>query len=603
MATRMTETLLQATDLLGTTSWTQVHAKHGIALFQAQAQPPAQHDSSSSSQTRSRSPSQSSASKSSSSASKSNPSAPRPLPCNVHAVCKFASDIRDVAASLVTATTPAFKRMMATLSSDFVDGAVVQTIVAPSALHPHRYVGLKWAAFKRASAFAKDRDLFLLEYVDLLEDAQGHLTALRVLQSVECPPPVAAAYAASPQRTRELVPLMGFLYHSTPRTRELRLTYTCTVDTPRDVAAIQTHVEKCIRGIARYTENFRVAREALVLPQQVVPMSERDRCRTCRAKFGLCRRRYNCLKCGDVCCSSCSAVRAVHVPTIGTRELRVCTACVVEARHAARDVADIDGEEEDDDDVLRGRQSCDTLLDPVRSRLIEYKTFSSAGSEDGSMLCSGVRVSKTRFPTRSFSDGLVRRNKALFAPKRRGSPADLAISIEAFRLYQQRMGTTAAAARRGEDGSEEHDNTDNESTTSSSSMSPTAQSSVKSLTLHDRSPGKSSTSLHSGRSRLRRSREARGSDEPKLELNEATGRSKNIISATSSLVQQARKLSHHRILALQQEHEFMAPMLRSTGETSSHSGLDARRRCRNSSQGSDVDVTPTSGSGAVLYSS
>ncbi|CAI5711670.1 unnamed protein product [Hyaloperonospora brassicae] len=591
MATRMTETLLQATDLLGTTSWTQVHAKHGIALFQAQAQPPAQHDSSSSSQTRSRSPSQSSASKSSSSASKSNPSAPRPLPCNVHAVCKFASDIRDVAASLVTATTPAFKRMMATLSSDFVDGAVVQTIVAPSALHPHRYVGLKWAAFKRASAFAKDRDLFLLEYVDLLEDAQGHLTALRVLQSVECPPPVAAAYAASPQRTRELVPLMGFLYHSTPRTRELRLTYTCTVDTPRDVAAIQTHVEKCIRGIARYTENFRVAREALVLPQQVVPMSERDRCRTCRAKFGLCRRRYNCLNGGS---------EGAVTPAVGRTSGRSRAQSFSVATEGDKD---IDGEEEDDDDVLRGRQSCDTLLDPVRSRLIEYKTFSSAGSEDGSMLCSGVRVSKTRFPTRSFSDGLVRRNKALFAPKRRGSPADLAISIEAFRLYQQRMGTTAAAARRGEDGSEEHDNTDNESTTSSSSMSPTAQSSVKSLTLHDRSPGKSSTSLHSGRSRLRRSREARGSDEPKLELNEATGRSKNIISATSSLVQQARKLSHHRILALQQEHEFMAPMLRSTGETSSHSGLDARRRCRNSSQGSDVDVTPTSGSGAVLYSS
>uniref|UniRef100_A0AAV1UAI1 Uncharacterized protein n=1 Tax=Peronospora matthiolae TaxID=2874970 RepID=A0AAV1UAI1_9STRA len=60
----------------------------------------------------------------------------------------------------------------------------------------------------------------------------------------------------------------------------------------------------------------------------------------------------------------------------------------------------------------------------------------------------------------------------LFAAKCRGSPADLAISIEAFRLYQKRMGN---APRYGVDGSNEHDNTNDESTTSSSFVSHTTR--------------------------------------------------------------------------------------------------------------------------------
>ncbi|CAI5747371.1 unnamed protein product [Peronospora destructor] len=603
VAKRMTESLLEATDLLGGIPWTLVHEKHGISLFQADNTNPGTN-----------------------------------VPCNVHAVCKFACNINDVAASLITPTTASFKRMMAMLSSDFLDGAVVQNIVESTPTNPHRYVTLKWAAFKSSGPFAKDRDLLMLEYVDLIEDAQGQMTAFRIMESVDTPAGF-SKYAESPKYTRDLVPLMGFMYHSTKKPDELRLTYTCNFNKNGNLpawiasSAIQSHVEKCINGILKYTENFRVGREEIVLPQQVVPMSERDHCNTCSKKFCVRRRRYNCLKCGEVCCSSCSSVRSAHVPDIGERQLRVCTACVIEARRLSRNpVGGVDKrpatpsfrsnrsnhffvETNESRRVLsraqsfsvrsgktkeeeRKRQSYDNLLDPVRSRLIEYKTFSSASENGYSASATGsvIGVPKANFPGRSFSDGLVMRNKALFAAKRRGSPADLAISIEAFRLYQLRMGNTKRFVK---DELDENDNTDDESNTSSSSVSPT-YSTMTPLSAQDHTLLKNVKSLCSGRSRIQINHESNqevpADDEEKLELNEAMVRAKNIIVAANyanNLAQQARKLSHHRILALQQEHEFMAPLLRNGGNNNPNSKNSpvVRRRPRHRRHGSDFDVT------------
>ncbi|CAH0477412.1 unnamed protein product [Peronospora belbahrii] len=601
VAKRMTESLLEATDLLGGIPWTLVHEKHGISLFQAD---------------------------------ESNPETN--VPCNVHAVCKFACNIEDVAASLITPTTASFKRMMTMLSSDFLDGAVVQNIVESTPANPHRYVALKWAAFKSSGPFAKDRDLLMLEYVDMIEDAQGQMTAFRIMQSVDTPAGF-SKYAESPKYARDLVPLMGFMYHSTKKPGELRLTYTCNFNKNGNLpawiasSAIQSHVEKCINGILKYTENFRVGREEIVLPQQVVPMSERDHCRTCSKKFCVRRRRYNCLKCGEACCSSCSSVRSAHVPDIGERQLRVCTACVIEARRLSRKTAggverpatplfcthrsnQFFGDTNQSKRALGRAQSfsatsratseevetCrsyDNLLDPVRSRLIEYKTFTSA-SEDGfgaNTTGSAIGVPKASFPIRSFSDGLVMRNKALFAAKRRGSPADLAISIEAFRLYQLRMGNAERHFENefGDNNKNNNDNTCDESSSSSTPVSPTS-SILRRLSAQDRTSLKNAKSLRSGRSRIQINHEGNhktlAGDEEKLELNEAMLRAKNIIVAANyanNLAQQARKLSHHRILALQQEHEYMAPMLRNGGNTSSSNSPVVRHR----HHGSDHAVT------------
>uniref|UniRef100_M4BST0 Uncharacterized protein n=1 Tax=Hyaloperonospora arabidopsidis (strain Emoy2) TaxID=559515 RepID=M4BST0_HYAAE len=117
----------------------------------------------------------------------------------------------------------------------------------------------------------------------------------------------------------------------------------------------------------------------------------------------------------------------------------------------------------------------------------------AAPSEDEIKWSEEIFMVRNIFPgveTSEVVDRLEQCNEALFAAKRRGSPADLAISIEAFRLYQKRLSN---APRHGGDGLNEHDNTDDESTTSVSSISHT-HSNMRLTSTYDRTSSKSSKS-------------------------------------------------------------------------------------------------------------
>lgn len=709
VAKNMTESLLEATDLLGGIPWGLVHEKHGISLFRAdvgsQSTPPKLN------QQQQDQPQQASS------------------PCNVHAVCKFSSEIEDVAKSLITNTTESFKQMMAMLSSDFLDGAVIEDIVVPSELNPHRYVALKWAAFKSSSPFTRDRDFVMLEYVDMIDDAEGQKIAFRIMESVDVPS--YSRYAESSKYSRDVVPLMGFMYHTTKKPGELRMTYTCHFEKNGDLpawaanSAIQSHVEKCISGILKYIETFRVNMESsIVLPQQhVIPMTEQQgSCCICQKNFCVLRRRYNCLKCGETVCSSCSSVRTAYVPDIGDRQLRVCTACVLESRRTSRLVtpdspsrmpstasissmqrgfgggtprskatfaASTDPVDEasslgsvrgqgpsscrgnmtstgsfamysnnDDDDnnscdnvsvcnstsSTPKRRSYDDVLEPVRSRLIEYKTFSSA-DEGG-----GPNIQKASFPPRSFSDGLIMRRGALFS-KRRGSPADLAISIEAFRLHRQRMGGTPTSGNRFASASEyaRHDDcgdaSSDDDSCASSSPDHVSMRSWASLALSSRkaqSPLSSTTSAAcpdgllsplqatrpvienrgdrrakkvleletslggnqcSGSSPTSPVSEAEANGE-EVELSSAMQKAQDIIVATERthhLAERVRKLSHHRILALQRE-DFALPAPQRTDNQQQHTQSPDASPRRVVPAVSPSRGAKSSKGGAILYS-
>lgn len=627
VARTMTESLLQATDLLGGIPWSLVHEKHGISLFRADM---------------------------------GNQPAGVSTPCNVHAVCKFACEIEDVAESLITNSTQSFKQMMGMLSSDFLDGAVVQDIVVPNELNPHRYVALKWAAFKSSSPFARDRDFVMLEYVDMIEDAQGQKIAFRIMESVDVPGN--SRYAESPKYSRDVVPLMGFMYHTTKKPGELRMTYTCHFDKNGDLpawaanSAIQSHVEKCINGILKYIDRFRVNKESIVLPQQVIMMSELDHCCICKKNFCVLRRRYNCLRCGEVICSSCSSVRTAHVADIGERQLRICTACVLESRRTVRPSPDspaafgtprgcatfVSATEASEVGSSRGastsrlasfshsvagsscstpkRRSYDDVLDPVRSRLIEYKTFSTA-TERG-----GVSLKKSSFPLRSFSDGLVMRREALFT-KRRGSPADLAISIEAFRLHRARMGGDQLVDDgdlSSDDGSSPWSPTTTRSSAATSSKSPCREGRDDLLSpLQATRPVIEGGDDHSRKLKSFESESNQLSLSPplspisdcsatdssrSLELSAAMEMAQDIIVATQrahTLAQRVRKLSHHRVLALQQEEMGSDSSQRSDNQ--SQHGRSPRRDDKSDKSGRRIAqcaMSPSKGGeGAILFSS
>jgi hypothetical protein len=612
IAKSMTESLLEATDLLGGIPWCLVHEKHGISLFRADVG--------------------------------------NNVPCNVHAVCKVTCEIEDVAESMITNTTESYTKMMEMLSSDFIEGAVVENIVEPTAQNPHRYVALKWAAFKSSSKFTKDRDFIILEYVDMIEDDQGQKIAFRIMESVDVPS--SSKYAESPKYTRDIVPLMGFMYHTTKKPGELRMTYTCNFDNgdlPAWAAnsAIQSHVEKCINGILKYIETFRAKKETIILPQQVIPMSEQDHCRVCSRNFCVLRRKYNCLKCGEVICSSCSSMRLAHVPDHGERQLRVCTACVLEVRRTSRFTTESPHSACSAAAASHGgdagsalcspakpgslartqsfstgkRRSYDDLLEPVRSRLIEHKTFSANTDV--------IEIPKANFPMRSLSDGFVMRKGNFFTSRRRGSPADLAMSIDAFRQHQLRRANNDQEP-------EDSDLTDTEeSFRQFESFSSASVESDPSPTHQARSPARSpqrSHQIHHHRRLQQESilsplnatqpliEEGLRSDkyaafeskinqlsfptmtlEAKAKLDAAIELSHNIIcdaKTANDLAQHTRKLSHHRVMALQQEYQIMTP---ASNNNSNNSNYYNGRNQQQEPRGTRRAIVQSAQVGATLY--
>ncbi|OQS03286.1 sporangia induced hypothetical protein [Thraustotheca clavata] len=350
-------------------------------------------------------------------------------PCNVHATTKLAAEIEDVTESLITTTTESYKTMMTMLSSDFIDGAVLANVLLPTPTNPYQYIGLKWAAFKSLTPFTKDKDFVILEYIDMIEDKHGTKTSFRIMQSVEIPTYIETPGAAV-KYTRESVPLVGFIYYTTKKPGELKMTYTCNIDKNGDLptwaanAAIQSHVEKCLTRTLKYIEYQRMSRDNFILPQQVIPLSdEQDHCHVCQKKFSyLYRHRYNCLKCGKVICSNCSSLRTAEVPDLGERKLRVCTACVIEVRLTnRRGSSDL----KTNSDVIAPvvdavrRRSLQDILQPVHTMLDNYQVF------------SGVQETLLQsFPNRSSSDGRLKafrqgRRVTLGAPEMSATIAQL----------------------------------------------------------------------------------------------------------------------------------------------------------------------------------
>ncbi|EGZ25075.1 hypothetical protein PHYSODRAFT_483477 [Phytophthora sojae] len=58
----------------------------------------------------------------------------------------------------------------------------------------------------------------------------------------------------------------------------------------------------------------------------------RKACAVCVKPFALRRRKHHCRHCGEVVCASCAPAREVDVEATTTTNVRICTACVVQAR-------------------------------------------------------------------------------------------------------------------------------------------------------------------------------------------------------------------------------------------------------------------------------
>lgn len=542
-AKNMVEAFINATDILGENQWSYSGYKNGITLHFVEGE---------------------------------NVN----VPCNVHAGCRMNGELEEVSESLVVTDSTAYKSMMRSLYPDFVDGVVLENILLPSNLHPYRYVGLKWIAFKSSSSSTSDHDFVILEYTDLFEDDQGEKIAFQVYQSVDVLPPIDVPHEKSCSFSRGRLPILGYMFHTTNKSDELHMSYSCSVES---TPGILSHVTKLMKAKIRYITSVRAKRDAIVLVQRVIPTSEQDFCRLCEKTFGIWRRRHNCYKCGGVICGTCSSVQAVHVHDIGERNLRVCTPCVSEARRTARNEAlsslaglIIGPNDGGGENARSSLSSCSSsvhsikgeslnfeleenvaalptygigsppadhvstmheLLEPVRELLKNYQNISS--------ISTGLRMPKANFLNRSFSSGRMGKKRSFLVIKRRGSPADLAMGTDSFRFREDRI-----------------DDLDVDSH-ASSNQSPI------SLVSEDGVFRDQVNSDYAERPRLVREKRT-ASDGPRFLssrtvdsdiLEAAIARSQGLLEATeiaNDLAQHMRRAAHHRIRSLQLENEAYA---------------------------------------------
>lgn len=85
-----------------------------------------------------------------------------------------------------------------------------------------------------------------------------------------------------------------------------------------------------MRGSIRETnDDIRLSGERSTYPVEFEPDSSVDRCRCCRVRFGLFRRKHHCRKCGLVVCASCSKTR-FKLSGRDRKPVRICVNCTVE---------------------------------------------------------------------------------------------------------------------------------------------------------------------------------------------------------------------------------------------------------------------------------
>ncbi|CAK4108813.1 unnamed protein product [Aphanomyces euteiches] len=113
---------------------------------------------------------------------------------------------------------------------------------------------------------------------------------------------------------------MGFVVVESGRPGYLHMTHVADVD-----LAVTSWL-RSMSKIDRLMRENRLSRTPFVNRTQLSPLDSRSTCALCRHKFGLLRKKSNCLKCGDVVCRACNREWNVKIDGRQVR-IRACLPC------------------------------------------------------------------------------------------------------------------------------------------------------------------------------------------------------------------------------------------------------------------------------------
>lgn len=261
--------------------------------------------------------------------------------------------ISEVLEAIASPVTEDYRRAMKFIyKTRFLDGLGLHTIVPTTgASNPQAFTTIKWAAFDDGKArnspkFPAGSDYCFLEHSGIQRDESqennndsndDEIFGFSIQESIV--------------REREVPSLAGFGL----RRGEFRRSGIIILPTERrdvvqvssilqmsllgsDSAANKTALERLmlrrVEAIGRIDvllERRRLSKMQFIDRDEWVADEDRKSCAVCVKPFNI-RRRHHCRNCGEVVCSACAPPREVDVSSYGSALIRICTACVVQAR-------------------------------------------------------------------------------------------------------------------------------------------------------------------------------------------------------------------------------------------------------------------------------
>lgn len=255
--------------------------------------------------------------------------------------------VSEVLEAIASPVTDDYRRAMAFLYKDrFVDGVCLHTLSPHGSRNTQAFTTIKWAAFKgglpSTTASIKPQHFVGMDYCFMehsgiqreptRDDTFGFCIQESITRNTEVPSMPGFGLA------RGELHRTGILVLPTDRKDTVQIASILQMDTatPLSKSALEKIMVRRVTAVERIpmlVDRRRLSRMKFLPRDDWVRDDERRACAVCTKSFGL-RRKHHCRHCGEVVCATCAPPRDVDLSTYGVASIRICTACVVQARHS-----------------------------------------------------------------------------------------------------------------------------------------------------------------------------------------------------------------------------------------------------------------------------
>lgn len=315
--------------------------------------------------------------------------------------------ISEVLEAIASPVTEDYRRAMKFIyKTRFIDGLGLHTITSSN---PQAFTTIKWAAFDDGKArnspkFPVGSDYCFLEHSGIQrelesqadssnddQDAHDEVFGFSIQESIvrEREVPSLAGFGLRRDEFRR----SGIIILPTERRDVVQVSSILQMsllgsDSAANKAALERLMLRRVEAIGRIDvllERRRLNKMQFIDRDEWVADEDRKACAVCVKPFSI-RRRHHCRNCGEVVCSACAPPREVDVSSYGSALIRICTACVVQARSEPQQAA--------------GNQ--DVFVYHIRSTLSSRTSTNSSNRTDDGAAAVGPATAAAA-PTRSYS--------------------------------------------------------------------------------------------------------------------------------------------------------------------------------------------------------